>query len=95
MLRSLAAVSFLLTAFLSAAFSQNNTSTDTREFKVAGLYACSRCESGSAAVASVERQAFDVLSIGSGRTPASNLWCCDDLCELARLHSEDMANEIL
>ena len=92
MFKSCAAVFLLLTALLSAAFSQSNSSTDARDFKVAG-YTISRAKAVTPAVASVERQAFDLINERRMEAGLSALVWNDRLADVARSHSQDMAEK--
>src|SRR3954468_669896 len=90
MIKSIAAVSLLLTAFLSAAISQTTQTTGTREFKVASY---TRVRVTGSAAASIERQAFDLINKKRIAVGLESLVWNDELAELARLHSQDMADK--
>ena len=92
MLKSIAAVSLLLTAFLSAANSQTNSTTDTREFQVAA-YTRVRTVKPSEAVVSIERQVFDLINKKRAAIGLVPLTWNDDLAAVARAHSQDMADQ--
>jgi len=93
MFKPLAAVSLLLTAFLSAAFSQSSSNTDTREFQVAAYTRIRDAKTVSAAVATVEKQAFELINKKRSDAGLEPLVWNDELSELARLHSQDMADQ--
>jgi uncharacterized protein YkwD len=90
MLKPIAALSLLVTAFLSAAISQTNSTTDKSDFQVAA-YTRVRVAKPAAAVASIEKQAFDLINKRRADAGLDTLVWNDDLAEVARLHSEDMA----
>jgi uncharacterized protein YkwD len=92
MLKSIAAVSLLLTAFLSAANSQSNSTTDTREFQVAA-YTRVRTAKPAEATVSIERQAFDLINKKRSEIGLALLMWNDELAEVARVHSQDMAEQ--
>ena len=92
MLKSIAAVSLLLTAFLSAANSQTNSTTDAREFQVAA-YTRVRTVKPSEAVVSIERQVFDLINKKRAAIGLVPLTWNDDLAAVARAHSQDMADQ--
>jgi len=92
MLKSIAAVSLLLTAFLSAANSQSNSTTDTREFQVAA-YTRVRTAKPTEATVSIERQAFDLINKKRSEIGLALLTWNDELAEVARVHSQDMAEQ--
>src|SRR6476620_1088533 len=90
MLKPIAAVSLLLTAFISAALSQTSSTTAKSEFQVAA-YTRVRVAKPSASVAAVENQTFELINklrIDAGLEPLA--WR-NDLADLARMHSQDMA----
>lgn len=92
MLKPIAAVSLLLTAFLSAAFSQTTSTTNDREFHVAAYTRIREAKTVSAVVASVEKQAFDLINEKRADAGLESLVWNDELAELARRHSQDMAD---
>ena len=61
MLKPIAAVSLLLTAFISAALSQTSSTTAKSEFQVAA-YTRVRVAKPSASVAAVENQTFELIN---------------------------------
>jgi uncharacterized protein YkwD len=92
MLKPIAALSLLVTAFLSAAISQTNSTTNDRDFQVAA-YTRVRVAKPAAAVASIEKQAFDLINKKRSDAGLEPLVWSDELAEVARLHSEDMAGQ--
>lgn len=93
MFKPIAAVSLLLTAFLSAALSQTTSTTDSREFQVAAYTRVRETRTVSAAIASVEKQAFDLINKKRADAGLEPLVWNDQLSDLARLHSQDMADQ--
>jgi uncharacterized protein YkwD len=93
MLKPGAAVFLLLTALLSAAFSQNNSSTIERKFQVAGYARTREPRAVVAAAGSVERQAFDLINMRRAEAGLSILAWNDGLAQVARSHSQDMADK--
>ena len=93
MFKPIAAVSILLTAFLSAAFSQTTSNTDTREFQVAAYTRVREAKVVPLAIANVEKQAFDLINKKRAESGLEPLVWNDELSELARLHSQDMADQ--
>jgi uncharacterized protein YkwD len=93
MLKSIAAVSLVFTAFISAANSQTSRTTVTRDFEV-GAYTRVRVVTPNASmVRSIERQAFDLINKKRTDAGLEPLIWSDDLAKLARLHSDDMAEQ--
>jgi uncharacterized protein YkwD len=92
MFKPIAAVSLLLTAFLSAALSQTTSTSGTREFQVAS-YTRVRESKPFAVITSVEKQAFDLINKKRSEAGLEPLVWNDELAELARLHSQDMADQ--
>jgi uncharacterized protein YkwD len=93
MFKSIAAVSLLLTAFLSAAFSQITSTTDSREFQVAGYTRVRETKPSAAFIASVEKEAFDLINKKRADIGLEPLVWSDELAVLAKLHSQDMADQ--
>jgi len=91
MFKPIAAVSLLLTALLSAALSQTNSKTANREFQVAA-YTRVRVVKPAAAVAAIEIQTFDLINKLRTDAGLEPLVWREDLAELAREHSQDMAD---
>lgn len=87
MFKPIAAVSLLLTALLSAAFSQTDQTTAKSEFQVAA-YTRVRVAK-PAAIANQTFELINKLRLDAGLEPLT--WR-DELAELARAHSEDMAD---
>ena len=92
MLKSLAAAAVFLAAFSSAALSQTNSTTGTREIQVAG-YTRVRVAKPVATVASVEREAFDLINEIRSDAGLEPLTWNEQVANLARLHSQDMAEQ--
>lgn len=92
MFKLIAAVSLLFTAFLSAAFSQTTSTTENREFQVAA-YTRVREAKPNALIASVEKDAFDLINKKRADIGLEPLIWSDELAALARLHSQDMADQ--
>jgi uncharacterized protein YkwD len=93
MLKPIAALSLLLTALLSAALSQTNSTSKVREYQVAGYSAIRTTRPVPAAIASIERQTFELINKKREALGLSPLVWSDELAELARLHSQDMADK--
>jgi uncharacterized protein YkwD len=93
MFKSIAAVSLLLTAFLSAALSQSTSTSDTREFQVAGFTRVREVKPSAALIATVEKQAFDLINKKRTEAGLESLVWNEEIAELARLHSQDMADQ--
>lgn len=93
MLKPIAAVSLLLTAFLSAAFSQTTSTIQTREFQVAAYTTVRETKPSAALVSSIEKEAFDLINKKRADIGLEPLTWSDDLAALARLHSQDMADQ--
>jgi len=93
MLKPIAAVSLLFTAFLTAANSQTTTTTVSRDFQVAAYTRVRLVTPNAAMVASLERQAFDLINKKRTDAGLDPLVWSDDLAKLARLHSDDMAEQ--
>jgi uncharacterized protein YkwD len=93
MLKPIAAVSLLLTAFLSAAHSQTTSTTQTREVQVAGYTSVRETKPSAALVSSIEREAFDLINKKRTDIGLEPLAWSDELAALARLHSQDMADQ--
>ena len=93
MFKPIAAVSLLLTAFLSAALSQTTSTTNNREFQVAGYTSVRDVKMAPAIVASIERQTFDLINKKRADAGLDPLVWNDQLAALARSHSRDMADQ--
>jgi uncharacterized protein YkwD len=93
MLKPIAAVSLLITAFLTAANSQTNATVQTRDFQVAAYTRVRIVTPNAAMIASIEKQAFDLINEKRAEIGLGPLRWSDDLAKLARLHSDDMADE--
>lgn len=93
MFKPIAAVSLLLTAFLSAALSQTISNNDTREFRVAAYTRVREAKPSAALIASLEKQTFELINKKRADAGLEPLAWSDDLAELARLHSQDMADQ--
>jgi uncharacterized protein YkwD len=92
MFKSIAAAAIFLAGVSSAAFSQTNPTTGTREFQVAG-YTRVRLAKPVAAAASVEREAFDLINKLRTDAGLEALMWNEQLSNLARVHSQDMAEQ--
>ena len=93
MLKPIAAVSLLLTAFLSAAISQTNSTSDNRDFQVAAYTRVREAKAPSALIASVEKEAFEFINKKRADIGLEPLVWNDELAAVARLHSQDMADQ--
>ena len=93
MLKPIAAVSLLLTAFLSAALSQTTSTTASREFQVASYTRLREAKSSAAIIASAEKVAFELINKKRAEIGLEALVWNDELATLARLHSQDMADQ--
>jgi uncharacterized protein YkwD len=93
MLKSLFAAAAFLTILAASVFSQTNSTTDKREFQVAGYTRVRVASNSPAAVASAEREAFDLINKIRTDAGLSPLVWSDQVASLARLHSQDMADQ--
>ena len=93
MLKSLFAAAAFLTILAASGFSQTNSTTDTREFQVAGYTRVRVAKNSPAAVASAEREAFDLINQIRADAGLAPLVWNDQVASLARLHSQDMADQ--
>ena len=92
MLKPIAAAAVVLAAFSTAAISQNNKTTDNRQILVAG-YSRVRTVSSAKAAATAERDAFDLINKIRNDVGLESLAWNEQLANLARLHSQDMAEQ--
>ena len=93
MFKPIAVVSLLLAGLSSTASSQTPETTKTSDFRVAGYTRVRTVTTSAAMVASVEKQAFDLINQLRQDAGIEPLAWRDDLANLARLHSEDMAEQ--
>lgn len=93
MFKPIAAVSLLLTAFLSAALSQTTSTTNNREFQVAGYTSVRESNPSAAPIASAEKEAFDLINKKRADIGLDPLVWSNELAAVARLHSQDMADQ--
>lgn len=93
MLKPIAAVSLLLTAFISAALCQTNSTSDNRDFQVAAYTRVRGAKASSALIASVEKEAFELINKKRADIGLEPLVWNDELAAVARLHSQDMADQ--
>ena len=92
MLKPIAAAAVVLAAFSTAAISQNNKTTDNRQILVAG-YSRVRTVSSAKAAATAERDTFDLINKIRNDAGLESLAWNEQLANLARLHSQDMAEQ--
>lgn len=93
MFKSLAAAAVFLAAISSAAISQTNSTTNPREFQVAGYSRTRTVTNTAAAVATAEREAFDLINKIRADAGFEPLRWNEQVATLARLHSQDMAEQ--
>jgi len=93
MLKTLFAAAAFLTILAGAAFTQTKSTTDTREFQVAGYARVRVAKNSPAAVASAEREAFDLINKIRTDVGLEPLVWNDQVASLARMHSQDMAEQ--
>ena len=94
MSKIIAAAFLSLTAFLSAAFSQNNIGSATGEIRKVAFMRPPAAKTRAAAISSAEREAFDLINRQRAAAGLDQLVWRDDLASLARIHSEDMAGRL-
>jgi uncharacterized protein YkwD len=93
MLKPIAAAAVFLAAFSTAAISQNNQTTASRQIQVAAYTRVRTVVNTPAAVAAAERDAFDLINKIRNDAGLESLIWNEQLANLARLHSQDMAEQ--